>query len=287
MGEQNIATMSQSDLWNGPAGQAWLHMQTLLDSLFEPFEALLVDAVRWHGPHAVLDIGCGTGATTLAIARALAPHGSCTGADLSQMMIDRARQRAAEEADGVHANFRSGDASCLDGAGPFDMVTSRFGVMFFDDPPAAFASLARWLTPDGRFAFATWGPPAENPWMTSLQDVVSAVVDVPPFDPSAPGPFRYARAETLLALLRAAGLRELAVHDWRGKLPVGGGLPAAEAARFAIASFAMGDLLATASEAAREGAARALAERFAAHEHDGIVQLDACVHLFTGRGVAA
>lgn len=87
MGEQNIAAMSQSDLWNGPAGQAWLHMQALLDSLFEPFEALLVDAVRWHGPHAVLDIGCGTGATTLAIARALATYGSCTGADLDRKSV--------------------------------------------------------------------------------------------------------------------------------------------------------------------------------------------------------
>lgn len=181
MGEQNIAAMSQSDLWNGPAGQAWLHMQALLDSLFEPFEALLVDAVRWHGPHAVLDIGCGTGATTLAIARALAPYGSCTGADLSQMMIDRARQRAAQEAEGVHANFRSGDASRLEGAGPFDMATSRFGVMFFDDPAAAFERIRAAMVPDAPLAAIAWRSPAENPFMTCAERAAAPLL--PPLPP--------------------------------------------------------------------------------------------------------
>lgn len=210
MGEQNIAAMSQSDLWNGPAGQAWLHMQALLDSLFEPFEALLVDAVRWHGPHAVLDIGCGTGATTLAIARALAPHGSCTGADLSQMMIDRARQRAAQEADGVHANFRSGDASRLDGAGPFDMATSRFGVMFFDDPAAAFARIRAAMVPDAPLAAIAWRSPAENPFMTCAERAAAPLLPpLPPMQPGAPGQFAFADPEHVRAILDASGWRDV------------------------------------------------------------------------------
>ncbi|RSY77879.1 class I SAM-dependent methyltransferase [Sphingomonas koreensis] len=210
MGEQNIAAMSQSDLWNGPAGQAWLHMQVLLDSLFEPFEALLVDAVRWHGPHAVLDIGCGTGATTLAIARALAPHGSCTGADLSQMMIDRARQRAAQEADGVHANFRSGDASRLDGAGPFDMATSRFGVMFFDDPAAAFERIRAAMVPGAPLAAIAWRSPAENPFMTCAERAAAPLLPpLPPMQPGAPGQFAFADPEHVRAILDASGWRDV------------------------------------------------------------------------------
>jgi len=210
MGEQNIAAMSQSDLWNGPAGQAWLHMQALLDGLFEPFEALLVDAVRWHGPHAVLDIGCGTGATTLAIARALAPHGSCTGADLSQMMIDRARQRAAQEADGVHANFRSGDASRLDGAGPFDMATSRFGVMFFDDPAAAFERIRAAMVPDAPLAAIAWRSPAENPFMTCAERAAAPLLPpLPPMQPGAPGQFAFADPEHVRAILDASGWRDV------------------------------------------------------------------------------
>lgn len=228
MGEQNIAAMSQSDLWNGPAGQAWLHMQALLDSLFEPFEALLVDAVRWHGPHAVLDIGCGTGATTLAIARALAPYGSCTGADLSQMMIDRARQRAAQEADGIHANFRSGDASRLDGAGPFDMATSRFGVMFFDDPAAAFARIRAAMVPGSPLAAITWRSPAENPFMTCAERAAAPLLPpLPPMQPGAPGQFAFADPEHVRAILDASGWRDITLSpiDIACTMPEAGLMP--------------------------------------------------------------
>jgi SAM-dependent methyltransferase len=109
--------------------------------------------------------------------------------------------------------------------------------MFFDDPPAAFVNLARWLAPVGRFAFAVWGRPAENPWMTSVRQAVAEIIDMPPPEPEAPGPFRYAEADKLLTLLNRAGFGELDVSDWRGALPIGGGLPAAEAASFALASL--------------------------------------------------
>jgi SAM-dependent methyltransferase len=98
--------------------------------------------------------------------------------------------------------------------------------MFFDDPPAAFASLVRWLVPSGRFTFAVWGHPAENPWMTSVREVAAEVIDVPQPDPEAPGLFRYAEADKLLTLLDRAGFGELDMADWRGALLIGGGLRA-------------------------------------------------------------
>jgi SAM-dependent methyltransferase len=92
--------------------------------------------------------------------------------------------------------------------------------MFFDDPPSAFASLARWLAPGGRFAFAVWGRPADNPWAGIVRETVAEVIDVPSPDLDAPGPFRYGDPDKLLRLLERAGLGELEVCDWRGVLRV-------------------------------------------------------------------
>ena len=168
-------------------------------------------------------------------------------------------------------------------AGPYDRLVSRFGIMFFDDAPAAFANLARWLAPGGRFAFAAWGPTADNPWMTNVRDAAAEVVEVPTPDPEAPGAFRYADADKLLALLSGAGFGELDARDWRGLLPIGGGLPPAEAASFALATFAsFGELLAKAGDEALGQARRSLTARLARHQHQGHVQLDARVHIFTG-----
>jgi len=212
MTEPKIETMSQTQLWNGPAGQAWLGMEAILDPLFEPLTDLLVGAVRWHGPRNVLDIGCGTGGTTLAIARAIAPEGACTGADLSQMMIDRARQRAAAEPDNVHAGFRSGDASRLDGTGPFDMATSRFGVMFFDDPAAAFARIRAAMTPGAPLAAIAWRSPAENPFMTCAERAAAPLLPpLQPMRPNAPGQFGFADAGHVRKILDDSGWRDVAI----------------------------------------------------------------------------
>src|SRR5205823_7697307 len=142
---------------------------------------------------------------------------------------------------------------------PYDRLVSRFGIMFFDDPPAAFGNLRRWLAPGGRFAFAVWGPASDNPWLTSVRDVVARIVELPKPDRDAPGPFRYADADTLLALLRRAGFSALDVRDWRGALPIGGALPPAEAADFALSSFSsFGELLAEAGAGALDEARRSL-----------------------------
>ena len=116
--------------------------------------------------------------------------------------------------------------------------------------------------------------------------MVAEIIALPPPDPEAPGPFRYGDANKLLALLDRAGFGELEVSDWRGALPIGGGLPAAEAANFALASFSsFGELLTEAGEEALHDARQALTARFARHELDGGgggVRMDACVHIFTG-----
>ncbi len=167
-------------------------------------------------------------------------------------------------------------------AEPYDRLVSRFGIMFFDDPDAAFSNLASWLGPRGRFAFAVWGPAPDNPWMSIIRESVGTVIDVPPPDPEAPGPFRYGGAEKLLGLLAAAGLGDLDLQDWQGDLPLGGGLPANAAADFALESFSVGDLLAGADEAVLQEVRRLMTARFAEHERGGAVRASARVHIVTG-----
>src|SRR6185295_17722413 len=138
----HAADGEQAALWNGPAGRAWVEAQELLDRMFEPFEDLLVNAIRAGSGSRALDVGCGTGSTTLAVARRLGPEGRCTGIDISASMIAAARVRAERE--GTSAAFICADAQRYSFApASFDTIVSRFGVMFFEDPVQAFANLRR------------------------------------------------------------------------------------------------------------------------------------------------
>jgi SAM-dependent methyltransferase len=274
-------SLATSD-WAASRGEKWRFQLAGTEAMMTPVDEPLIRALQLDAPRRIADIGCGGGGTTLEILRR-APAGSVVhGFDVSPALIELARDRAPLRPRTIA--FEIADMSTATApAQPYDRLVSRFGVMFFDHPPTAFANLARWLAPGGRFAFAVWGRTSENPWIATVREAVAEVVDIPPSDPEAPGPFRYAVADKLLSLLSAAGYTELDLHDWRGALPVGGGLPAAEAANFALASFSsFAELLAEAGEAARDDARQALTARFFHHEQDGVVQMDACVHIVTG-----
>jgi len=268
--------------WAATRGEKWRSQLAGMEATLAPVDEPLIQALRLDAPVRIADIGCGGGGTTLEIGRR-APAGSVVhGFDISPALIDAGSARA--RAAGSAVAFSVADVAQTPApATPYDRLVSRFGIMFYDDPPAAFANLAGWLAPGGRFVFAVWAPPADNPWMTIVRDAVAEVVEVPRPDPEAPGPFRYAVPGTLLALLARAGFGDLDVRDWRGTLPIGGGLPAAEAADFGLAAFSsFGELLADAGEAARSRARRLLAARLAPHERDGATRIDACVRIVTG-----
>src|SRR5271167_4843938 len=236
--------------WSAARGEKWRAHLPGMELMLAPVDEPLIRALNLDAPCRIADIGCGGGGTTLEILRR-APAGSVVhGFDLSPALIELARSRKGSDERAIA--FEIADmATATSPQEPYDRLASRFGIMFFDDPPAAFANLVRWLAPGGRFAFAVWGPPAENPWMTSVRQVVAEIIDLPPLDPEAPGPFRYSEADTLLTLLDRAVYGDLHVGDWRGALPIGGGLPAAEAADFALASFSsFGELLAEAGNEA-------------------------------------
>jgi SAM-dependent methyltransferase len=166
---------------------------------------------------------------------------------------------------------------------PYDRLISRLGVMFFNDPLAAFANLRRWLVRGGRFAFAVWGPVDDNPWMTATRAAVAEAIDLPPIEPSAPGPFRYGDVTPLLLLLARAGFVNVTVADWRQPLPIGSWLPAPAAAQFALASFSsFAELLSNSGSAAPTKARDMLAARFTPYEQEGVVLMPARVHIITG-----
>jgi SAM-dependent methyltransferase len=253
-----------------------------MEATLAPVDEPLIRALRLDAPCSIADVGCGGGGTTLEIFRR-APAGSVVhGFDISPVLIETARARPQPEESAI-AFAVTDVATAAAPETPYDRLLSRFGTMFFDDPPAAFANLLHWLTPGGRFAFAVWGPLRDNPWMTDVGEVVSAFIDVPRPDPDGPGPFRYADADRLRQLLADAGFNDLAVDEWRGRLPVGGGVSAVEAADFALASFSsFGDQLAAAGDPVLQAARQALTERLSRYQRDEAVWVDARVHLFTG-----
>ena len=247
-----------------------------------PIDAPLLRALQLEAPARIAEVGCGGGGTAIEILRQ-APTGSIVhGFDVSPVLIERARART--RTDPSAPVFALADMATAQPEKPYDRLVSRFGVMFFDDPHAAFANLKHWLEPGGRFAFAVWGPASENPWTASVRDVVAQIVAMPNADPDAPGPFRYGDAAKFLDVLDHAGFTEVAAQDWRGTLSLGGGLPPAEAARFAIDAFSsFGALLAKAGDAALNEAHRSLTSVFSDYQEDGVVRVNAFVRIFTGR----
>lgn len=196
----------QAALWNDASGKTWVEMQAVLDRMLQPFaDRLIAQAFPGEGGW-VLDIGCGAGATTLAMARKLGPKGLALGVDISGPLVAAAKARA--EAEGLEqARFVEADAQAYRfDAGAFDAVISRFGVMFFDDPEGAFANIRKAVRPGGRLTFIAWRSPLENPFMiTAVQAAAPFLPAMSPPDPNAPGQFAFADGAKVRRILEAAG----------------------------------------------------------------------------------
>lgn len=213
---------AQSDYWNSAVGETWAALQQQLDRQLAPLGQAGLAALAPAPGEAILDIGCGAGATSLALAEAVAPSGHVLGIDLSAPMLAVARRRL--DASGGPATFRIADAETADlGAGTFDAAFSRFGVMFFADPVAAFANIRKALKPTGRLAFVCWRPLAENAWQKVPLEAARPVL--PPLaesDPLAPGPFAFADPARVRTILGAAGFADVAVSRFDTKIGSGG-----------------------------------------------------------------
>ena len=214
--------------WNGPGGQRWADRQAAQDILLRPVADILIDRAKPQAGERVIDVGCGSGATTIAFAQKVAPSGHAFGIDVSGPMLARARASAPKE---LPVDFVLADATVypFDPAS-FDLLASRFGVMFFADPVLSFSNMRRALRPSGRLAFACWREPRENPWMmTPLQAVYKHVPKLPQLGPEDPGPFAFASEERVHRILGAAGFTGIAMEPCPLSLDIaiGRGLDAA------------------------------------------------------------
>lgn len=240
---------AQTALWNGRAGRAWVDVQQVLDQMFKPFEDLLAEAVRAGGAQRVLDVGCGTGSTTLAAARQVGAEGHCFGSDISEPMIAAARARAERE--GTPARFICADAqSYAFEPASFDMIISRFGVMFFDHPVGAFANLRRAARDGAELRFVAWRSAAENPFMTTAERAAAPLMpNLPARRADAPGQFAFADRDRVRAILEEGGWGEIDIRA----IDVACTLPGKELVGYLSRLGPVGLMLQEADERTRKG----------------------------------
>ncbi|KQP07273.1 methyltransferase type 11 [Methylobacterium sp. Leaf99] len=281
---------TQSDYWNGDAGARWARHQATFDRVFTPLTERLFARAALRPGDAVLDVGCGAGATTLRAADAVGPSGRVTAADVSAPLLAVTARRAADRPPGgARIDIVEADAQThafADGA--FAHLISRFGIMFFDDSTTAFANLRRALRPEGRLTCLCWRPLTENAWIAEPLGLIRALVPEPePTPPDAPGPFRFADAERLRAILAAAGFREIAFAPVDEDLVLGHSeTGSARAAAEAAAGFALdlgpaSRLVRDQPPAIRERAYDLVLRDFETRAVDGRVRLAAACWLVT------
>jgi SAM-dependent methyltransferase len=273
----------QASLWNGLGGRGWVEAQATLDRLLQPFEDSLLDAAAVRAGSRVLDVGCGTGSTTLAFARRVGAAGRAVGVDISEPMLALARVRG--ERDRLPATFVCADAQvhAFEPAS-FDTIVSRFGVMFFDDPVRAFANLRRAARPGAELRFVAWRSGAENPFMTTAERAAAPLLpDLPPRDPNGPGQFAFADPERVRRILGESGWTgvEIAPND-----PVCT-LPEPDLTRYLIRLGPLGRVLQDADEPTRARIMAVVRPAFAPFVHGNEVRFTAACWMVTARAAAA
>lgn len=261
---------AQTALWNGPAGDAWVQAQPLLDALFAPFSERLVEVALKSFARSVIDVGCGTGATTLALAEALG-GAHCLGIDVSAPMIDLARDRA--KARGSAARYVCADAARHDFApGAVDLIVSRFGVMFFERPLDAFARLRAALRSGGALHAIVWRGSDENAFMTTAERAAAPLLpDLPARRPGAPGQFAFADPAFVREVLVRSGWQDPDIHP----LDIECAMPAAELERYFTLLGPVGLALRHAGADTRARVTEALHEAFRPYQDGGMVRFTA------------
>jgi len=204
MSDPSVLHAEQLAFWNGPAVTCWITKQEQMDAALAPVADAAITLAAVQSGERVLDIGCGSGATSIGLARLVGPTGHVTGLDVSGPMIELARKRSVGMS---NLDWLRADAAAHDfPPASADLLFSRFGVMFFGEPVTAFVNLRRALRPGGRLVFACWRPLNENPWMLlPLQVVQTFVPPMPRPGPNEPGPFAFSDPERVTHILTAAG----------------------------------------------------------------------------------
>ena len=270
------APTDQAAYWNKTGGQAWVDLQDMMDDLNRPIEEALVDRAFPGVGKQVLDIGCGAGATTLAMARRLGVEGLSLGVDISAPLIEIASGQAAPG-----ARFVQADAQTYDfGGANFDAAMSRFGVMFFSDFDAAFANIRASLKPGGKLAFACWRSPADNPLAAVPTKAAAHLLPpLPKPDPAAPGRFAFADPARVQGILERSGWSQIAIDRLDAPTPISLEDLTTLSLRMGPIAAALRDADAATAAKVREAVVKALEP----HVENGIIPMVAGCWMVTAR----
>ena len=221
--------------WNEQSGPKWVALHNVIDAQIAPLGLRAMERAKVVAGERVLDVGCGCGQTTLELARRVGAAGRVVGADISTAMLNHARS-VARERHVSNVEFIEADAQTYRfEPSTFDVLFSRFGVMFFADPTAAFANLRRALRPGGRVAFVCWQPLPENPWMFVPFMAAAQIIQLPaPPAPDAPGPFAFADSDRVRGILTGAGFSDVGFEAVNETLSIGAGADLDKTAEFLL-----------------------------------------------------
>ena len=276
-----IANTAEYDAWNGESGRRWVADPDRRDGVLAPIGDVLVDAAHLAPGEHVLDVGCGCGATTLAAADAVGSGGAATGVDLSAPMLDVAWSRARTAGlDNVRFVLADAQVHPFDVAS-VDVVISRFGTMFFSDPAAAFANVARAMRRGGRLCIATWQPLVANEWLTAPGAALLRFGSIPETADDGPGMFAQADPAVISNTLSDAGFDDVDVRPVSVVQTVGTDVD--EAIEYLAESGPGRAVLATVPEHDRPAAISAVREVLADHVSPNGVELGAAVWITTAR----
>ncbi|MGI9389161.1 MAG: class I SAM-dependent methyltransferase [Boseongicola sp.] len=270
----------EAEYWSGPSGLTWIECEENLDASFASVTDLILSRAVLRSGERVLDIGCGTGAVTLASAHVVGAGGHVLATDISSPLLERTHKRA----NGLPqvGALRSDAQTTRWPDSAFDVAVSRFGVMFFSDPAAAFANIARSLRPGGRIVFAAWGPYPENPWWVIPQRIASARLGRPPkISPHAPGPMGLSDMDWSLEQFRRGGLKR--IQGQRIELTLDAPGTARDLAEFStrVGPAARVIRLFDATSADKEAIIDDLTSAFQPYEKPSGVHIPAVINLFT------
>jgi SAM-dependent methyltransferase len=271
---------AQAAYWNETVGPTWAELQGALDRQLGALTVRAVAALRPHAGERILDVGCGAGASTMVLADAVGKSGEVVGVDISRPLLEVA-QRRGDNVTGIR--FVEGDAQTYPfEPGSFDGAFSRFGVMFFADPTAAFANIRGALRPRGRLTFVCWRGMAENPVLVlPLMAALAHLPPPPPADPNAPGPFAFADPDKVRGILVGAGFTEIALKPNDMKM----GTDMETALMLAQRIGPLGGMLREHPDK-REVAVAAVREALARHDGPDGVMLDSATWIVTARAPA-
>lgn len=272
----SAANQAEHEAWNGESGRRWTEDADGRDRVLAAVAEVLLGAAEPRTGERVLDIGCGCGATTLAAARLAAPAATL-GIDISEPMLDVARQRAtAAGLDNVTFSVADAQTERLD-EGAHDLAISRFGTMFFDDPGAALANIARALRRGGRLVIATWQPLLANEWLVVPGAALLDFGELPESGGAGPGMFAQSDPALVVNLLDQAGFDHIDVQPITVPLRLGGDL---DAATTHLADVGPGRaVLATIPETEHPAALAAVRASLADHVTDDGVHLGGAILL--------